>query len=71
MNTKKKNTKFQKVNKQQVLFCGNALPIEVIEDLNLSLAGKKYEINLLKSLNNQLGKRLDILSLAFVDNLHR
>jgi glycosyltransferase involved in cell wall biosynthesis len=59
------------MNKERILFCGNALPILVLEELKLSLAGKKYEISLLKELNDQLGERLDILSLAFVDNIHQ
>jgi len=48
----------------KVLFVGNILPMEVVDLLKLSIAGKKYELALTKALNEILGDNLKIVSAA-------
>lgn len=46
----------------KVLYVGNVLSQELVKQYNLSIAGKKYELELLESLNNLLGNDLEIVS---------
>lgn len=48
----------------KVLFVGNIVPMEIVNLLNLSVAGKKYEISLAKSLNILLGDNIKIVSIS-------
>lgn len=52
------------VSNLKVLFVGNIMPMEIVNLLNLSVAGKKYEISLAKALNTLLGDNLKIVSLS-------
>ena len=40
-------------NKVKILYVGNMLPMSEVERLNLSIAGKKYEIDLNKAINEK------------------
>lgn len=46
----------------KMLFVGNILPIEVVDILKLSIAGKKYELALTQALNEIIGDDLQIVS---------
>ncbi|MEM0519057.1 glycosyltransferase [Aequorivita flava] len=59
------------MGKTKLLFCGNALPMEIVKTMNLSVAGKKYEIELLNAMNMKLGSSLEIVSLAFINNFEQ
>jgi glycosyltransferase involved in cell wall biosynthesis len=46
----------------KVLYLGNILPLSVVEMLQLSVAGKKYEYSLIKYLHEQLDGNLKVIS---------
>lgn len=50
----------------KVLYVGNVLSQKIVEQYHLSIAGKKYELALLDSLNNLLGNDLEIVSMGRV-----
>lgn len=50
----------------KLLYIGNVLSQEIVDKFELSIAGKKYELSLLKSLNDVLQSNLKIISLTRV-----
>lgn len=50
----------------KLLYIGNVLSQEIVDKYKLSIAGKKYELSLLKSLNDVLQSDLKIISLTRV-----
>ncbi len=46
----------------KILYIGNVLTQKKVEELNLSIAGKKYELALLKSIDDLIKKDLEIIS---------
>ncbi len=50
----------------KVLYIGNVLSKAVVDKHKLSIAGKKYELSLLNSLNNILHDNLEIISISRV-----
>ena len=48
----------------KVLYVGNILPMEIVNQLGLSVAGKKYENSLAKALDTILNGNLDIVSVT-------
>lgn len=48
----------------KLLYVGNVLNEKTIEDLNLSIAGKKYELALLDAINKRLSNNLSVISIG-------
>ena len=53
-------------NKYKVVFISNILPTKIVDELKLSVAGKKFELSILKELNEIVGnENLNIVSISF------
>gem|GEM_PF-1766178 len=57
-----KLNKTQMKNNIKYLYCGNIFPPQLITDLKLPVAGNKYEVSLIKNLNEIWGDSLDVIS---------